>query len=110
MYPLTISSVIMGFGFRNLEISDYRIVSLTPLYFYTSHKTLGYLSDHWVTYGTPFCFSEGLFDAEYISLLYPLSFAYLTSSINDYVAQFFSMLTIESLSYQIMIPQEKRWP
>jgi hypothetical protein len=91
--PLTLSNQLMGFIFRSIHDKSYNILSLNNLYFYSSYRTMCYVLNNNIPYGTPYLFSEGMFDSECLSQIYPLSFSYLTSGISDVLAQFLSMMT-----------------
>jgi hypothetical protein len=100
IYPLVMSHSLLGFNLRTIANKDFWCLPISPFYLYSSHLAIEYLNSKSLKYDTPLMFSEGAIDSDFLSTIYPLSFAYMTSGINSMVAQFISTLT----SRIIMVP------
>jgi hypothetical protein len=104
IYPLIISHCLLGYNVRTIATKNFCCLSINPFYLYSSHIAIEHLNSKTLLYNTPLMFSEGAIDSDFLSTIYPLSFAYMTSGINSMVSQFISTLT----SRIIMVPDNDR--
>jgi len=94
MYPLTFGQVVFGYAFRSLADKNFILLSYSPLAIYSSLRTmLSPMKGEMFVYGTILVISEGVLDAEALSMAWPFSYACLTNHVNDYQAQLISMFT-----------------
>ena len=94
MYPLTFGQVVFGYAFRSLSDKNFILLSYSPLYMYSSLRTMmSPMRGEMFVYGTVMVISEGVLDAEALSVVWPFSYACLTNHVNDSQAQLISMFT-----------------
>jgi hypothetical protein len=93
MFPLSFMGFLCGFGFRAIEDKSFTIACFKPFMAYSSNKMVEEYHAGNVVYGLPILLSEGVMDAESLSEIYPLSVAYLGSSVSLGLCEIISHFT-----------------
>jgi hypothetical protein len=100
-YPLTFGKAVFGYAFRSLSDKNFILLCYSPMYIYSSFRSMrGHLGGENFVYGVPVAISEGVLDAEAVSLAWPFSYACLTNHLSDCQAQFISMFTTKVIYFQ----------
>lgn len=89
MFPISFYSTVFGYGFRDVNSKYFSTYNQNKIGIYTAMRAY---SENLV-YNTPIVITEGVKDAEILSVYYPYVFACLTSAISKGLAEFLSIFT-----------------
>lgn len=89
MYPLNVYTYVTGYGIKSIKVKRFCTIQGNVPTFYTCRN--GTL--HGLVYGKPVIVTEGVVDAEVMSLIYPHTMSVLTARVSESQAFILSMLT-----------------